>query len=242
MVLALVLSFIFMFILRCFAGCFVWLSIIFLILLTVGLGILFCYNGGAISRSSYIGNLGIQVPTLPSFSYYNIFGYICFGLAGLFFIIILCCCSRIRLAVAVCNVAGQFISEVCQIILVPIFMGILMFGYWVACVIAMIGLISGASFIADGDVFTSITDFTNNHLAMFYYFVFGTLWVNALIQAICIFVIASVCAMWYYNHGANSSLDSPVLTSYWRVFRYHLGSLAFGSLILAIVQFIELIV
>jgi len=205
MVLALVLSFIFMFGLRCFAGCFVWLSIISLILLTVALGILFCYNGGAISQSSYIGNLGIQVPTLPSFGYYNIFGYICFGLAALFLIITLCCCSRIRLAVAICSIAGQFISQVCQIILVPIFMGAILFGYWIACIIVMIGLISGASFIVSGnDVFTSITSWTDNHLAMFYYFVFATLWVNALIQAICIFVIASACAMWYYNHGANT--------------------------------------
>jgi cation transport ATPase len=34
---------------------------------------------------------------------------------------------------------------------------------------------------------------------MFYYFVFGTLWTNALLQAITIFVIASACALWYFN-------------------------------------------
>eukprot|EP01016_Furgasonia_blochmanni_P044095 TRINITY_DN6088_c0_g1_i2.p1 TRINITY_DN6088_c0_g1~~TRINITY_DN6088_c0_g1_i2.p1 ORF type:complete len:301 (-),score=73.56 TRINITY_DN6088_c0_g1_i2:215-1039(-) len=33
----------------------------------------------------------------------------------------------------------------------------------------------------------------------------------------------------------------PILRSYWRAFRYHLGSLAFGSLILAIVQAIRLV-
>lgn len=40
---------------------------------------------------------------------------------------------------------------------------------------------------------------------MFYYFVFGTLWTNALLQAITIFVIASACALWYFNQeGAGS--------------------------------------
>ncbi len=32
------------------------------------------------------------------------------------------------------------------------------------------------------------------------------------------------------------------MKSYWMAFRYHLGSLAFGSLILAIVQFLQLVV
>lgn len=157
MVLAVLLSFIFMFILRCFAGCFVWLSIILLVLVSAAAGILFCYNGGAISRDSYIGNLGITIPTLPNSSYYNIFGYICFGFTGLFIILTICCCSRIRLAVAVCNVAGQFIARVCQVIIVPIVMGAIIFGFWVVCILAMIGLIGGASFVPNGtDVFTSI--------------------------------------------------------------------------------------
>lgn len=34
---------------------------------------------------------------------------------------------------------------------------------------------------------------------------------------------------------------APVRTSIYRAFRYHLGSLAFGSLILAIIQFIRVI-
>ncbi len=200
MALAILISVLFMFFLRCFAGCVVWLSLILLILLTVALGILFCYNGGAISRDSYIGNVGITIPTLPPNSYYNIFGYICFGLAGLVLLVTICCCSRLRIAVAVCGVAGQFVAGVCQTVLVPLFMGALLFGLWVACVLAMIGLIGGANFVVKGnDVFTGIEDYTNNYLAMFYYFVFGTLWTNALLQAITIFVIASACALWYFN-------------------------------------------
>lgn len=75
-----------------------------------------------------------------------------------------------------------------------------------------------------------------------YYFIFGTLWSNAILQAMGIFVIASACAMWYYSHGPGQELDSPILRGYKMSFRYHFGSLAFGSLILAIVQFMQLIV
>lgn len=45
--------------------------------------------------------------------------------------------------------------------------------------------------------------------------------------------------MWYFSHGANDELDSPVTRSFWRAFRYHFGSLAFGSFILAVVQFLQ---
>lgn len=110
LVLAVVISVIFMFFLRCFAGCFVWLSILLIFLLLIALAIVFLYNGGAISRDSFIGNLGISIPNLPSFSYYNIFGYITFGLAAIVLLLVLCCCGRIRLAVALCGIAGQFIA------------------------------------------------------------------------------------------------------------------------------------
>jgi choline transporter-like protein 2/4/5 len=57
-----------------------------------------------------------------------------------------------------------------------------------------------------------------------------------------IFVIASACCMWYFSHGPGEELHLPVLRSYGRAFRYHFGSLAFGSMLLSVVQFLEIIV
>ena len=64
----------------------------------------------------------------------------------------------------------------------------------------------------------------------------------AFIGAVYIFVIAFATVLWYYNHGANEELDSPILRGFKMAFRYHFGSLAFGALILAIVQFLQTIV
>jgi hypothetical protein len=36
---------------------------------------------------------------------------------------------------------------------------------------------------------------------MFYYYVFATLWTNAFLQAIAIFIIAAACGLWYYNQS-----------------------------------------
>lgn len=197
------------------------------------------------AASSYIGYLGL--PTATENANYDIYAYISWGIAGLLFIILLCCCSRIRLAVAVCKCAGQFVARVCGIVLVPIWQTILVVVLWVAAIIAIIWLAASATYVptqssGSYDVFTSVANYGDEKLIYLYYFVFGTLWTNALFQAIGIFVIASACTMWYYSHGPGQELDSPILRSYKMVFRYHLGSLAFGSLILAIVQFMQLIV
>ena len=237
-----------MFTLRCLAGCIVWTSILGLIFGIVGLGVIFIYNSGKIASfqaMNYVGYLGL--PTATENANYDIYAYICWGVAGLLFIILLCCCSRIRLAVAVCKCAGQFVARVCGIVLVPIWQTIFVVILWVAAIIAIIWLASSATFVArqtDGnwDVFTSVSSYADEKLIYLYYFVFGTLWTNALFQAMGIFVIASACAMWYYAHGPGQELDSPILRSYKMVFRYHMGSLAFGSLILAIVQFMQLVV
>lgn len=146
-----------MFFLRCFAPCFVWTAIFLIFFLLIGLAIVFLYNGGAISKDSYIGNFGISIPDLPPNQYYNIFGYITFGLAGIVLLLIICCCGRIRLAVALCGVAGQFLAETCRIIFVPIIMGFAVFALWVFALFAMVCLIGTANFVVSGsDVFTSI--------------------------------------------------------------------------------------
>jgi len=45
--IAVVISLIFFFLLRCIVGCIVWLSAIGIILVFIGAGVIFLYNGGA---------------------------------------------------------------------------------------------------------------------------------------------------------------------------------------------------
>lgn len=151
-----------MFLLRCLVGCIVWLSIIGSILVFVGLGVIFLYNGGKIS-SSAVGFLGL--PTLSGSDYYNTYGYICFGVAGFLLIMLICCCNRLRLAVAVCKVAGQFVIRVCQVTLVPIALAAILIGMWAVCLLCMIYLLSATTFTtsmtgSSYDVFTSVESYS----------------------------------------------------------------------------------
>ncbi len=127
--IAVVMSFLIIFLLRCFVGVIVWASILGIIAFLSGVGIIFLYNGGALNAySSYIGSLGI--PTLTASDYYNYYGYAIFGVVGVLVLLALCCCSRIRLAVAICKAAGGFVTTVPQTVFVPIIMAILIVAFW----------------------------------------------------------------------------------------------------------------
>jgi len=71
------------------------------------------------------------------------------------------------------------------------------------------------------------------------YHLFGGFWALNFLHAVSDCVIAGAIASWYWVHDKKDVPRCPVGQSLWRVIRYHLGSLMFGSLILSIVQFIR---
>lgn len=72
-----------------------------------------------------------------------------------------------------------------------------------------------------------------------WYWTFAFLWVFNLFMAIALFVIASAACIWYFSQD---NCHAPVMKSFYRAFRYHLGSLAFGALLVAIVQMVRLVI
>ena len=69
---------------------------------------------------------------------------------------------------------------------------------------------------------------------------FAILWLFHFIVACQHFVICSSVCQWYFSR-TRSDLTSPIFTSYWILLRYHLGSLALGSLIVSGVKVIRLL-
>jgi len=76
---------------------------------------------------------------------------------------------------------------------------------------------------------------------MLIYHFFGLLWTTQFIIAIGQTTIAGAISSWYWVHDKKDVPMFPVFFAFRRTLRYHLGSLAFGSLIIAIVQFIRVI-
>ncbi|XP_064625864.1 choline transporter-like protein 1 isoform X2 [Lineus longissimus] len=74
-----------------------------------------------------------------------------------------------------------------------------------------------------------------------WYFIFGALWVMNFILACQEVVIAGAVATWYFTRDKKNKLGWPIARSTGRLIRYHLGSVAFGSFIIAVVMLARLI-
>lgn len=73
------------------------------------------------------------------------------------------------------------------------------------------------------------------------YSIFTLLWNNALMVAVGQCIIAGAVASWFFTPRAAKGSQSSIRAAVWNALRYHFGSMAFGSLILAAVQFIRLV-
>lgn len=73
-------------------------------------------------------------------------------------------------------------------------------------------------------------------------YILGLYWVMELIMSMGQFVIASSTAMWYFGHLPQLNFHRPVFKSYKRAYTTQFGSLCFGSLILALVRIVILMI
>ena len=70
---------------------------------------------------------------------------------------------------------------------------------------------------------------------------FSLLWVIAFLLGASHFIMAGSASIWYFNRNDYDKPNSLLKSIYWLV-RYHIGSVAFAGLILAIVWAIRIII
>ncbi|CAE7308289.1 slc44a5 [Symbiodinium natans] len=68
---------------------------------------------------------------------------------------------------------------------------------------------------------------------------FVYLWNNALNIALGQIIIAGAVVVWFFTKNTNKGNKNAIRRSLHTVFRYHLGSVAFGAFIIAVIQFIR---
>ena len=165
--------------------------------------------------------------------------------AGIYLLVMICYFQSLRVAIAVIETAADFFADTKRIIFVPLIyflVGIVFFVMWVAGIIcvASVGPISVESVESQSkdiewDSFTTYS---------MWYMGFGIVWLVTFIIACNEFVIIVSAITWYYSDKTipdddGIPGDSDVSEGFKWTFRYHMGSLAFGSLILSIVWIIR---
>lgn len=181
--------------------------------------------------------------------------YVMTAVTIMLFFLILLLARRIARAIEIFREASSAIRATPSLILIPFIS--------VPCMLALIVWWGGATlYLAssgsyhlsyvnystpinpDTTVFTSSTfgAFSYSNVFIAYQFL-GFLWTSNVISAVVTYWIAGTVGHWYWK-GDEETLktkcsSSPMMRSLYIVFRFHMGSVAFGALLVAIVQFIR---
>jgi choline transporter-like protein 2/4/5 len=219
-------------IVRCCAGVIAYITILLILAALAGLGYVFQV------RSDYYKGIKDDKYELAMKVLCGLF----YSLAGIWFLVVLFMCNRIRLAIALVEVTAKYLSSTCSVFFVPFIFYILsglLYAYWVALSVYIYstGTVkqSTGSFIPDIE-----WDSTTRYA--WWYHLFALFYINAFLNAYNQFVLASSACIWYFEHRIEGGPDRPVRKSFWRAIRYHLGSIAFGSLIVAIIRFLMAVI
>lgn len=152
-----------------------------------------------------------------------------------FLIYILLMCARIRLAIAIMKTSVSYIRDVWHSLCVPPVLFIFIVGIYVYWLVACLHLYAtGEIYRSNQDVFPSVSREKSYEYA-FYFEVWGILWVNAFLIGMCKFILAGSVCIWYFSVNTDSGPQRAVSRPLYWSLRYHLGSIAFGSLVLSLV-------
>jgi hypothetical protein len=226
---ALILCLVFMYLIEWFAAIMAWISIIVSFIALLGLGFYFFFT-----RNNKQDDGGDQ-------STYNmVWAILCWVGAFAIFMFVCCFCGALRIAIGVIQAAADFMTDTKRILIVPIvgFVWVLIF-YTLWIVVAIFVYTIGDIESSSGQGKRVEWDDTTRRA--WYYHFFGLFWINAFTDAFISFIIIVAAATWYFSHGTDREGSAETWKGFKWIWRYHLGSLALGSLILAIVQMIKVI-
>ncbi|RLN61355.1 hypothetical protein BBJ29_004535 [Phytophthora kernoviae] len=211
------------------------------------------------ASTSYITSAGLTV-TDDQAHYWAIACYVLTAVDVLLFLLLVFMCGRIRIAIGIIREASKALQSMPTLTLYPIvptICAVALVAYWLVATafIATSGKVSlnqiagelanataTNSTIADvGSVVPAQMDDNKTMHYLMIYHLFGLLWTSQFIQAAAYATIAGAFCEYYWTLDKRQVPARPVLRSMWRTVRYHFGTIAFGSLIIAIVQFARLV-
>lgn len=255
---SLFLSLFWMVLIRWKCGLMIWTTIVAVNVMCILCTLLCAVKAGIISESD-VDSLGIDAASsiaYPADGEKEIFEYITYVAAGLSAILLLftmLMTRRINVCIACMKVAAKALSEMPTLVLFPLFPFIvllLFFGYWVVVSVYIYtsgdlkanfdsGVASGVTCAEDPNCYYEY-EWKDNQLYMIIYHFFGLLWTTNFILGVSNVIIAGSVGSYYWCGGDAKLLPKkPLKSSIYRTFRYHLGSIAFGTLVISLVQMIR---
>jgi len=176
----------------------------------------------------------------------DILKYCAYGIWGLtviYLLILLCCCSRIQLGLAIMDATSQFIADVTSVFTVPVVFFFLILVWTLFWIISAVYVFSVGEAKPREDIPIADIEWNDTTRYVWFYHLFGLFWISAFIIGCAQFIIAAAAVVWYFEKGgkSDSAGKDAIRTGVYWIFRYHMGSIAFGALIIAIMQVIKIL-
>ncbi|XP_005105171.2 choline transporter-like protein 1 [Aplysia californica] len=148
--------------------------------------------------------------------------------------------KRIALVVQLFKEAAKVIAWMPQILLQPFITLLILGGVTAGLTYAFLFIVTtrNARVEATGDYVSWSQDEPMKGLVFLY--LLGFLWITQFIIGCERLSVSGAVALWFFTRD-KKTLHNPLLTSVGRLIRYHLGSVAFGSLIIALVSLVRMI-
>jgi len=162
------------------------------------------------------------------------------GVAGLFLCCICCCWKSIKIGIAVYSATAEYVAANLRIFLLPLLAYFVCF-IWLATwgVSAVFVFSIGEPTSREGYEFITEMKWEDNTRYIVLYQIFMLFWINAFIMGICQFIIGASACIWYFEVNSDTGGKGTVGRGVYWAFRFHMGSVAFGSCLIAICQIIR---
>jgi hypothetical protein len=129
---------------------------------------------------------------------------------------------------------ADYINQTKRIFLVPVFFFVAILIFYVYWIVSAIYIWSVGTVKINSSTPFAAMQWNSTTRYVFLYDLFGLFWINAFMIGCCQFILAVAAATWYFSHSADSGGSASIGKGFKWILRYHLGSIAFGSLIIAI--------
>jgi hypothetical protein len=161
-----------------------------------------------------------------------------------------CLRRQIQLAIGSVKEAGRAVNRMPLLLLVPVlqaaaFIIFLVVFVFYAVNLASLGEITTQDIPLDGDgteISYRVYTFDDTIEGCAWYLLFCLFWTSNFITAVGDMIIASAVSKWYFTKDKGRLGFSPVLRSIGTTLFYHLGTCAYGSLILAVIQLVRALI
>ena len=222
-----IISMFFLLFLRCCAG-----LLVFLILVVIFVGLIIISIILRIKMNEYEEKEDDSKAKL-----FCVLFWVCVVIAVIWLLFVLIMCNRIRLSIALIQISAKYINSNFSVLFIPFLFFILTIGWLVYWVVLTVYLYSSGDFDREHSKIFATFKWKYHINYLFWYHLFSFFYILAILSALSQFIYASCTSIWYFNYEKGTE-GHIILTSFKRAFKYHFGSIAFGSLIIAIVRFI----